>query len=72
MYNVLKIINYRDREQISGCQGLNISEREGGHVYKAMKGGIRKLCGDGRILSLDWGVVIPSYTCDKIAQKQKL
>ena len=50
----LKQQNYRDGEQISGCQGLGMVERRGmGGTVKGQREG--DLCGGDIVLSLDCG-----------------
>ena len=62
LYNILEITKYRYAEQINRCQGLRVSEREGGCGYRAIKGGTRKLWGTVLYLDCSGGYTKPHVT----------
>lgn len=50
LYDILKRQNYRDREQISGCQGLGVGE-----ILTTKRQHMKILGADGAVLYPDYG-----------------
>lgn len=62
--------HYSNGEPISGCPELR--REYGVEVYLTKKGNAKAPCGHGTVLSLDCGVVIQTYACDKIVYNMQM